>query len=75
MVVFIDFDDEAEDPHADPSKPAGFALPRRQRFTNSGTIALEKPANLEDPKPEGPNPNLNALSEALGCYPSATFKL
>lgn len=69
MVVFIDLD-EAEDPSADPLKSAGFALPRRQRFTNSSTIACADAEDQGDPKAERPNLNLNTLSEALGCYPS-----
>ena len=70
MVVFIDLD-EAEDPSADPLKSAGFALPRRQRFTNSSTIAGAEADDQGDPiKAERPNLNLNTFSEALGCYPS-----
>ena len=77
MVVFVNFDDEAEDPLGNRGiEPAGFAgqpLP----LTNDGSIAFvagvasRKREVAVFKEPERPNPNLNVVSEALGCYPSA----
>lgn len=76
MVVFVDFEDEAEDAHVDPSAvAAGFALPggsqpfpdQRPIVSTIRTGQRTEPVELT----ERPNPNINALSEALGCYPYA----
>ena len=81
MVVVVDFDSEAEDPLADLShRPAGFALPRlstnnvgdKQTASHDLAQSINGPVNeLDENQRERPNPNLNILSEALGCYPSA----
>ena len=63
MVVFVDFEDEAEDPHA------GFPLPGPKPINKNGSIAVMTRQNVEGNLHERPNPNLNATSAALGCYP------
>ena len=73
MVVFVDFEDEAEDSHVDPSAlVAGLALPSGSRpFPHHRSIASITGQTAEPVELDRPNPNINALSEALGCYPYA----
>ena len=74
MVVFINLEDEAEDPADRRHGSAGFAA-RRSQLTNDGAIAPGV-GSARGPLPvaeERPNPNLNVVSEALGCYPYCTL--
>ncbi len=72
MAVFLDLDDEAQDPHIDP------------RFSRSGFVGLELRSHSaaadeqsaqngtkenEEKDPERPNPNVNGFSAILSCYP------
>ena len=72
MVVFLDLDEDdvADDPHANPGEPAGLAVPRRLPKPIASTAAdrIGKESSIDS---ERPNPNLNVISEALGCYPFA----
>ena len=78
MVVFINFDDEVEDPHGDlRPDPAGYALLGPPSCANDSLgrrrVTGKKAAAVEEDQPvvERHNPNVNVVSEALGCYPSA----
>ena len=69
MVVFLDLDEDVpDDPHADPGQLSGFPsirrLPVREPRTSSD---LQDEQGVE--AVERDNPNLNVVSEALGCYP------
>ncbi|KAG8529447.1 uncharacterized protein KY384_006084 [Bacidia gigantensis] len=78
MVVFVDLEDEPDDkpPHSG-EQAAGSALPGGSRFA-SGSITRKAASHLSasarTSADERPNPNLNTLSKALGCYPSALTK-
>ena len=68
MVVLLDLDEDAQDPHADPSS---FAFPTLQLI--HGAVTTEgKTADRSDVAQERPNPNINNFSAALGCYPWVT---
>jgi hypothetical protein len=68
MVIFVDLDDEAEPPelgavkHQVPQHWSQIGLGRCISQVN-GNDAIAETAS------ERPNPNKNALTEALGCYP------
>lgn len=68
MVVFLDLDDDVSDPHADPSQPPVFALPRCLPSHTSVT-AKNNLDIKDDTEHERPNPNISTFSAALGCYP------
>jgi len=68
MVVFLDLDEDASD-HVDPDE-AGYALSRRLPIRPVTTnIPTSTPTAIKHDEIETPNPNLNSLSAALGCYP------
>lgn len=68
MVVFLDLDEDVPDPHADPGEPAGFiSLESFRRLAYRAPVTAE---NQKATEIDRPNPNLNTVSAALGCYPS-----
>ena len=80
MVVFVDLDDDVppDDPHADRGKLIPYS---RLSIHSRGTKNLAEEYEDCDRSPaercgeagqERPNPNLNAVSAALGCYPFVT---
>ncbi|KAL9100063.1 MAG: hypothetical protein Q9163_004521 [Psora crenata] len=69
MVVFLDLDEDelAENIYADHRGPAGFAFSCLPGPITS--VARVEGGPGVSAGNERPNPNLNVLSEALGCYP------
>ena len=63
MVVFVDLEDAVEDPRA------GHSLHALLPIIKGGSIAASTRLNGNTTQHLRPNPNLNAVSTALGCYP------
>jgi hypothetical protein len=67
MVLFVDLDDEAE-----PPERVG-VTPHWSQLSNNGILrSLSTIAGLNMKEGDGEareNPNKNAITEALGCYP------
>jgi hypothetical protein len=67
MVIFIDLDDEAEPPELGAAK---HQAPRHWSQIGLGRCIPQVNGNdAKESVYERPNPNKNALTEALGCYP------
>jgi hypothetical protein len=65
MVVFVDLDDESEPPElrSQPPKSSG-------TYRQTGIAVRTRAENgVSDGLAERVNPNKNAVTEALGCYP------
>ena len=58
MVLFVDLEDET-------AEPPEIVTPHWQRF-NERSLRTAKAATLDEARL---NPNKNAITEALGCYP------
>ncbi len=67
MVVLLDLeDDDAFDPFARPRRLSGPYTPDKDTPVTTGSKEDEEKTTVET---ERPNPNFNAFSIALGCYP------
>lgn len=65
MVVFVDLDDETEPPEHGISEEQ-WAMKRIDGDSNAGA----RPGNIAGhPVQTRSNPNRNALTQAMGCYP------
>lgn len=68
MVVFIDLDDEAEPPELSSNRPEA----PKHWFQNDHANGISRTYTLKTSERklnERVNPNKNAVTEALGCYP------
>ena len=66
MVVLLDLDEGGcDDPFIERGAPVGFAS---SKLLVNGSVT--KTPNSTTVQIERPNPNLNGVSAALGCYPS-----
>lgn len=65
MVVFLDLEDELQDPHADP-RSSNHADPKQQLRHSMAAGSSTETMQVDYDRP---NPNVNSFSAALGCYP------
>ena len=68
MVVFIDLDDEAEPPELSSDRHEAPKHWFKTEHTN-GIAMTYMSKNSKEKLNERVNPNKNAVTEALGCYP------
>ena len=73
MAVLLNFEDEPSDDSVRAEPAAGSSGPcmARDKTVGAPDPALVVSAAAAGIDAERPNPNLNVVSEALGCYPSA----
>ena len=69
MVLFVDLEEDSEDPHINLDYPAGSTFPGYHPFIQRGWIVAAADHRLEKHGPERRIANPNVVSAALGCYP------
>lgn len=66
MVVLLDLDQDAFEPHADPLRLPGHYPPSIKNLVTKAIVEEQQLQVVDQCRPE---PNINGFSAALACYP------